>query len=119
MTATLKNEIPDQLLNAFLPFSLTGVYINGDNIKDKHTFFNSFSEKLEFPEYFGFNWDAFSDCMTDLSWLNLECGISIIYKNPHIFRSSSPEEWKIANEILLDAIDYWDEQNKVMIIAFF
>ena len=118
MTVSLKKKVSDQLLNSFPSSSFNIIFIDGDNIQDKKTLLKEFSEKLKFPGYFGFNWDAFSDCMTDLSWLKPENGISIIYKNPHNFRSHYPEDWKIANEILLDAIDYWDEQDKIMIITF-
>ncbi len=27
------------------------------------------SEALNFPEYYGFNWNAMSDCLRDLSWI--------------------------------------------------
>jgi hypothetical protein len=39
-------------------------------ITTKQQLFKFFAEKLRFPEYFGFNWDAFDECINDLSWLN-------------------------------------------------
>lgn len=118
MTALSKNTVSSQLLNNSFLVEFNRFFIDGDNIKDKNSFLKEFSEKLGFPEYFGFNWDAFSDCITDLSWMSVENGFSIVYKNPHAFRSASPEDWQIANDILLDAIDYWDEQEKTMVITF-
>lgn len=31
--------------------------------------FEEWAEKLEFPCYFGYNWDAFNECLGDLAWL--------------------------------------------------
>lgn len=39
--------------------------INLSGIKDKETFHNYVSKKLNFPSYYGRNLDAFWDCITD------------------------------------------------------
>jgi len=39
--------------------------INGAKIKDKQTFFDEFSKSLNFPNYFGNNWDAWDECLWD------------------------------------------------------
>ncbi len=36
----------------------------------KQMLFRCFASALRFPDYFGRNWDAFRDCLFDLSWLN-------------------------------------------------
>lgn len=101
-------ELPGQLINALQHPADNCFFIDGDCIEDKATFLNEFAIKLKFPDYFGFNWDAFADCMTDLAWLNTDSGFFlIIYKNPYKFRSNNPCEWEIANSILLDAMSYW------------
>ena len=38
-------------------------------IKNKNELFELFCSQLKFPEYFGENWDAFYDCLADLSWV--------------------------------------------------
>jgi hypothetical protein len=59
------------------------------------------------------NWDAFSDCLTDLSWIDSGNDFLIVYKNSQKFRAHQPEDWQIANEILLEAMmDYWNEQGE-------
>lgn len=31
--------------------------------------FNELFDKLRFPDYFGFNWDAVNDCLNDFTWI--------------------------------------------------
>jgi len=93
-------------------------YIDGDSIIDKQSFFTEFAVKMKFPDYFGYNWDAFNDCITDLEWLN-QNGFIILYRNFNKFKTNQPEEWKIANDVLLDTVAYWKEQNIPMAVIFF
>ncbi len=92
--------------------------IDGDDITDKDSFFNEFAKKLNFPAYFGKNWDAFYDCMTDLSWLKKHDSYLIIYENPFNFQLQNNEDWKLANQILFEAVDYWKQQKQRMVIVF-
>lgn len=39
-------------------------------IKSKEELFTSLAKKLEFPAYFGHNWDALDECLADLSWID-------------------------------------------------
>ena len=39
------------------------------NITRKSTLLVSIATQLQFPDYFGENWDAFDECLRDLSWL--------------------------------------------------
>jgi hypothetical protein len=39
------------------------------NIRSKDDLLRFLSKQLNFPEYFGCNWDAFEECLNDLSWL--------------------------------------------------
>ena len=38
-------------------------------ILNKYDLFTVFEDGLKFPDYFGRNWDAFEECIRDLSWL--------------------------------------------------
>jgi hypothetical protein len=48
-----------------------------------------FKGALQFPDYFGNNWDAFDECISDLSWLNAE---SFLIAHRDIPLASSPAE---------------------------
>ena len=38
-------------------------------MKSKDEIFSFYSSALSFPDYFGWNWDAFDECIHDISWL--------------------------------------------------
>lgn len=42
--------------------------IDGANCSTKENFFEEVSSRLDFPEYFGGNWDAFNDSFTETLW---------------------------------------------------
>ncbi len=114
---TLKN-LTVQVSNKLSPIISNSFLIDGNVITNKESFFKEFAKKLQFPEYFGSNWDGFYDCITDLSWIKEDGGYLIIYENFFNFQSNDSENWKIANSILFEAVDYWKQQNQPMIIMF-
>ncbi|MFE9636185.1 barstar family protein [Streptomyces sp. NPDC006463] len=67
-------------LDELLPAS-GSVYVarlSGQDMPDEVSAFQYFSEVLKFPEYFGWNWNAFYDCVRDLEWLSADYRILII-----------------------------------------
>lgn len=73
-------ERGDVPLNELLPAS-GNVYVarlDGQEMPDEMSTFQQFYELLKFPEYFGWNWDAFHDCLRDLQWLSSDYHILII-----------------------------------------
>ena len=45
------------------------IEVNGASCQTKSSLFDEFSNRLDFPAYFGRNWDAFEECIRDLEWL--------------------------------------------------
>ena len=85
------------------------VSINGEAIKDKQDLFDIFSKKLNFPSYFGNNWDAFWDCITDLEWLG---DVQVIIKIRKIECIKDKITRKNLVELLADASRYWKKRGK-------
>ncbi|MBB1125110.1 barstar family protein [Thiospirillum jenense] len=112
------SELGTHLPEIFSTPLIDFVEIDGGKITNKHALFEEFAEKLNFPDYFGFNWDAFSDCMTDLSWLENKNSLFIVFKNTRQFRLANPEEWRIIQDILLETIDYWRAQGRSATVIY-
>lgn len=80
--------------------------LDGNTISDKATFLRACAQAMAFPAYFGHNWDALDECLTDLAWAPAH-GYAILYENVAPFIRQAPAEWSVARDILIDAVDYW------------
>lgn len=85
-------------------------YLNGEELKNKKDLFTTFALVLEFPEYFGNNWDALTDCLRDLEWLPTYKGYILIYKNPELFAWNAPSDFETFLEIVNTVSKYWSDQ---------
>nr|WP_093908102.1 barstar family protein [Streptomyces sp. cf386] len=52
--------------------------LNGRQMHDTDAVFQQFYDGLNLPNYFGWNWDALSDCLRDLKWLPVDHYILIV-----------------------------------------
>ena len=43
--------------------------IDGSKCKRRSDLFSELAHLFEFPSYFGYNWDALDECITDLEWM--------------------------------------------------
>ncbi|TAH45817.1 MAG: barnase inhibitor [Betaproteobacteria bacterium] len=64
---------------------------------------------MRFPAWFGHNWDALADCLTDLSWMPAP---SYVLELRHLdeLRKSAPEVARTLLEILAEAAAFWEDQ---------
>ena len=61
---------------------------------------------LNFPDYFGHNWDALEECLTDLEWLPAKGYILLITDAAHVL-ANDEAEYETFLEILCDAGEAW------------
>jgi hypothetical protein len=47
-------------------------FVRGARMETPLSLFDEWAAALQFPYYFGRNWDAFDECVTDLSWIDAD-----------------------------------------------
>ena len=88
---------------------LDAIRIDLAGCQDKAGFLGRIAAALGFPAWFGDNWDAFYDCLADLSWRPGK-GWVLILENVHDLRLIAPEVLDTALAIMGDAALAWDER---------
>ena len=56
------SEIPTENVRVVIP----------STVSSRGELFELYAATLAFPDYFGKNWDAFIDCLSDLSWIDAD-----------------------------------------------
>jgi RNAse (barnase) inhibitor barstar len=74
--------------------------------RDKDELLARFALTLDFPAWFGGNWDALFDCLTDLSWRPAP-GYLLVFEHAAGLREAAPEALDTAVAILGDAATAW------------
>ena len=80
--------------------------IDGKDCSNKKELFNTFSSKLQFPNYFEKNWDAFDECLNDLEWLHSNQYV-LFFKNFEELLTLDRDELDTFLEIIEEAIKEW------------
>ena len=69
--------------------------------KTRSSFFSWISKAMDFPGYFGRNWDALNDCLGDIDWLSKYEGWALLFLNAEqLLCKEKPDEFKTLVEIL-------------------
>lgn len=82
-----------------------GVVIHFSNVEGKQELLECYSELLQFPNYFGFNWDALYDMLCDLHWVKEEYIILVHDKLPVL----TNEDWEDYMDVLYSVIESWEK----------
>lgn len=102
----MKNIIFIQNPSEYIPYTSYIGYI--PVITSREELYTKLSKHLQFPDYFGRNWNALNDLYRDFSWI--ESGnITIIHEN---LSELSFDDFKTYIEIMLHCVDYWTNYPK-------
>lgn len=108
--------LPDRLFAGAAPKGMLVAPVRLVAARDKNAFLNAVAKALQFPEYFGHNWDAFYDCLLDLKHGGGD-GTLLILRDASGFARAEPEEFAAAIDTLADAVDYWKGKQKALLVV--
>ena len=85
------------------------VHIDLSACANKRDLLDRFATALHFPAWFGHNWDAMHDCLTDLSWLPASA-YRVVLSHPTLLREHEPETLASALQVLGNATAFWADE---------
>lgn len=89
---------------------LARISLKGAPAKD--AMLNALATSLRFPEWFGGNWDALEDCVTDLSW-QVADGYVLLFDD-----FSLGDELGILLDVLAPSAEFWAGRGKPFFAVF-
>ncbi|MGA9826752.1 MAG: barstar family protein [Rhodanobacteraceae bacterium] len=87
---------------------------NLSGCRDKGDLLRRLVDTFDLPGYFGHNWDALSDSLADLEWLEAD-GYVLLLDHAGDLREAAEADFETFIEILDDTAETWRERD----IAFF
>jgi RNAse (barnase) inhibitor barstar len=101
----------DEIARAAKEAKLSIVQLDLGRARGKREFLAGLAKALKFPRYFGMNWDALNDYLTDLSWLD-DNGWVVILFNGQDFAANNQDDFNTAIDVLQTAAEYWRSHAK-------
>ncbi|MEW6677892.1 MAG: barstar family protein [Pseudomonadota bacterium] len=81
--------------------------LDGRVLLDKQALLEALGWALAFPDYYGANWDALEECLTDMSWWQGAIALGIDHAD-----QADPESLGILIEIFAQAAEDWQDQGR-------
>lgn len=107
----------DEILDAARGSELDLAQIDLSGVSDKEQLLMRVASALEFPRWFGRNWDALEDCLGDLAW-RANDGHVLIIEGFEVMRARQPDDFGVLLDILASSAQYWHERGRPFIVAF-
>jgi RNAse (barnase) inhibitor barstar len=97
------------------PAGLQVAVVDGQVAVDRNGIFDELARTMCFPDYFGRNWDAVYDCLTDPSLLPVD-GSVIFLDGCDRLSDDHPDQWQIALKVFGEACTFWRPTQTPMFI---
>jgi len=104
----------DEILDATQGSALQVARISLAGVVGKQAMMECVARALEFPRWFGGNWDALEDCLTDLSWSSAGGHVLLIEGTPEM----TGDERGIFIDILASAAAWWADRKRPFFAVF-
>lgn len=104
----------DTIADAVRGSPLSFAEIRLQRITDKTALLRKIASSLGFPDWFGENWDALEDCLTDLSWRE-GTGHVLVFEG---FRFLPDDDVGVLIDVCISAAEFWADQGKPFFVVF-
>lgn len=98
------------VLDAVRGSGWTTLTLDVGGVRDKAAFMERCAAALTLPDWFGRNWDALADCLSDPSWLPGSRGRLLVVSGWREYADAAPDDWAIAQDVFAGAVAYWRER---------
>lgn len=103
------------LRRAAVDEKLAWMELDAAGVRDKDSLLETCAFSFDFPDSFGSNWDALSDCLRDFSWRPGR-GYVIVWHGSAGLAAAALDDFATALEIFSDAANYWKERGRIFIV---
>jgi hypothetical protein len=86
--------------------------IRGKKSRTVQNFFDEIAAALQFPYYFGENWAAFDECITDLDWIEGDAYLLMVNDADLFLSGADIEDLRICIRIFMSANSGWLTPNQ-------
>ncbi|MEU2792483.1 barstar family protein [Streptomyces sp. NPDC007100] len=107
----------DEALDAARAAGWHGALLDLRGVADKAGFMDRCVRALRLPDWFGRNWDALADCLTDLSWCPPDRGRVLVVSGWQGYAAAAPDDWGTVEEIVADAVAFWRDTDTGLVVV--
>jgi hypothetical protein len=91
--------------------------VRGQRCRTAPSLFQEWGAALQFPYYFGENWDAFEECLCDLEWLPAHTRVVFVTQLEKVL-TNTDDQFRMFISILNGVAAYWNDQAGPSLTAF-
>ena len=104
----------DVIADAVLGSKLSFARIALQDVTEKTALLRRVAAALGFPGWFGENWDALEDCLTDLSWREAQGHVLALEG----FQFLPADELGELIDVMITAAEFWADQGRAFFAVF-
>jgi RNAse (barnase) inhibitor barstar len=83
--------------------------LRGSLMRSDEELHREFAGRLSFPDYYGHNWDALLDCLTDLAWRPAPAYLLVIEDADQVLAEAPRKRLGLLGDLLAEAAAAWAE----------
>lgn len=103
----------DEVLDAVRGTGLDVAQADLGSVRDKSELLQALARALGFPDWFGGNWDALEDCLSDLSWRPGTGQVLLLRGHDALL----PDDLGVLLDVLAASAAFWAERRRPFFVA--